>query len=264
MDNRTTVFIADGAEEFCTSLVAALGHADGFQVVGTASDGEQAVRMIQEKRPDILVLDLMLSKKDGIGVLKSIAGMDKKPITLATTGFVTDYVASAAAAIGGSAGSGSDEDDDNEITVIIEFEFENATIVDQPFIAEIPIGEAYTTPAIKLTDILGYAPEIENEDDGWFTYDKATNSISLNISAEQATADLYYKIIYYPQPVDVTVDHYRQNVTDNNYTKYDVKEKDDKIIVTYKKVIPKDERDDSDDSYDDAKEFYEDLDFTCK
>ena len=100
MDNRTTVFIADGAEEFCTSLAAALNHADGFQVIGMASDGEQAIRMIQEKRPDALVLDLMLSKKDGISVLKAIAGMDKKPITLATSGFVTEYVASAAASLG--------------------------------------------------------------------------------------------------------------------------------------------------------------------
>ena len=61
MDKRTTVFIADSAEEFCASLSSALNHAEGFQVIGTAGDGEQAVRMIQEKQPDILVLDLMLS-----------------------------------------------------------------------------------------------------------------------------------------------------------------------------------------------------------
>lgn len=100
MDNRTTVFIADSAEEFCGALSAALNRAEGFQVIGMASDGEQAIRMIQEKRPDILILDLMLSKKDGISILKAISGMDKKPITLATSGFVTDYVASAAAGLG--------------------------------------------------------------------------------------------------------------------------------------------------------------------
>ena len=100
MENTTTVFIADSAEDFCTGLTAALQRADGFHVLGTASDGEMAVRMIQEKKPDILVLDLMLAKKDGIGVLKAIAGMERKPITLATSAFVTEYVSTAAANLG--------------------------------------------------------------------------------------------------------------------------------------------------------------------
>ncbi len=100
MDNRTTVFIADSTEEFCGNLSAALLHSDGFVVVGTANDGEQAIRMIQQLRPDVLVLDLMLSKQDGISVLKAVSAMDKPPATLATSGFVTDYVASAAANLG--------------------------------------------------------------------------------------------------------------------------------------------------------------------
>ena len=100
MDNCTTVIIADNAEEFCASLSGALRNADGFQVLGTANDGEQAIRMVTERKPDILVLDLMLAKKDGIAVLKAIANMDHKPVTLATTRFVTDYVASAAANLG--------------------------------------------------------------------------------------------------------------------------------------------------------------------
>ena len=100
MDNQTTVMIADNTEEFCSSLVTALQRSEGFRVVGTANDGEQAVRMILEKQPRILVLDLMLSKKDGLSVLKAISTMDRKPAVLATSGFITDYVASAAANLG--------------------------------------------------------------------------------------------------------------------------------------------------------------------
>ena len=100
MEHATTVFIADSAEDFCTGLTAALQRADGFQVVGTANDGEQAIRMIEEKKPEVLVLDLMLAKKDGISVLKAIAGMERKPMTLATSGFVTEYVSTAAANLG--------------------------------------------------------------------------------------------------------------------------------------------------------------------
>lgn len=100
MDNQTTVIIADNTEEFCSSLSAALKRAGGFQVVGTANDGEQTIRMVTERKPDVLVLDLMLAKQDGLSVLKAISGMEHKPVTLATSRFVTDYVANAAANLG--------------------------------------------------------------------------------------------------------------------------------------------------------------------
>ena len=100
MEHYTTVFIADSTEEFCSGLSAALQRTGGFQILGTAADGEQAIRQILEKKPDILVLDLMLSKQDGISILKAINNMEHKPITLATSGFVTEYVASAAASLG--------------------------------------------------------------------------------------------------------------------------------------------------------------------
>lgn len=100
MDNQTTVMIADNAEEFCTGLTAALQRTEGFRVVGTANDGEQAVRMIGEKQPQILVLDMMLAKRDGISVLKAISTMEQRPVVLATSGFLTEYVAQAAANLG--------------------------------------------------------------------------------------------------------------------------------------------------------------------
>lgn len=100
MEHATTVLIADSAEDFCNSLAAALQRSDGFQVVGTASDGEQAIRMIMDRKPEVLVLDLMLSKQDGISVLKAISGMERRPVTLATSAFLTEYVSSAAASLG--------------------------------------------------------------------------------------------------------------------------------------------------------------------
>ena len=100
MEHATSIFIADSTEEFCSSLTAQLQRIGGFQIVGTANDGEQAIRLITEKKPDILVLDLMLSKQDGISVLKAIERMEHKPVTLATSGFVTEYVATAATNLG--------------------------------------------------------------------------------------------------------------------------------------------------------------------
>ena len=100
MENLATVIIADNTQEFCSGLTAALQRSNGFQVLGTANDGEQAIRMVTERKPKILVLDMMLKKLDGISVLKAIGSMEHKPVVLATSGFITDYVASAAASLG--------------------------------------------------------------------------------------------------------------------------------------------------------------------
>ena len=100
MEQKTTVFIADSTEEFCKALAATLQRNEGFQVLGTASDGEVAQRIIFERKPQVLVLDLMLSKRDGISILKALQGADWKPAILVTSGFITEYVAATAAGLG--------------------------------------------------------------------------------------------------------------------------------------------------------------------
>ena len=100
MDKTTTVFIADSTEEFCNLLTNTLHQSQGFQVIGTANDGETALSRIQQLRPQVLVLDLMLAKRDGISILKSLAASDCKPVTLVTSGFVTEFVAATAANLG--------------------------------------------------------------------------------------------------------------------------------------------------------------------
>ena len=100
MDHNTTVFIADGAEEFCANLTSALIHAGGFQVVGSANDGETTLRRVLELKPQVLVLDLMLSKRDGISILKALQNTEHRPAVLVTSGFVTEFVANTAANLG--------------------------------------------------------------------------------------------------------------------------------------------------------------------
>ena len=100
MEHITTVFIADSTEEFCKHLSATLQRTEGFQVVGTANDGEQALRAVLELKPKVLVLDLMLAKRDGISILKALQNAECKPTILVTSGFITEYVANTAANLG--------------------------------------------------------------------------------------------------------------------------------------------------------------------
>jgi len=92
MDSRIRVLIADGNEEFSAHLREHIQNAAGYEVAAVANDGMQAVELLEQTKPDVLILDLMLSKLDGMGVLKAIQTMQKKPATLVTASFITEYV----------------------------------------------------------------------------------------------------------------------------------------------------------------------------
>ena len=97
---KTKVLVADASEIFCKEIAEKLRQTENLELLGYAVDGDEAIQMTLKHQPDVLVLDLMLPKNDGISVLEAIAGMDKKPVTLATSRVITDYVASAAANLG--------------------------------------------------------------------------------------------------------------------------------------------------------------------
>ena len=98
MEKRTTVLVADGSEEFCAQLSAALQNG-GYQVVGTATDGQSALEQLRAAAPEVLVLDLMLPKGDGVAVVESVP-REKRPKLLLLAAFATDYVAGIAASLG--------------------------------------------------------------------------------------------------------------------------------------------------------------------
>lgn len=93
MDTRISVLIADGNEEFTEQLKEQV-QSGGYDVVGTASDGLRAVELLEQLQPDVLVLDLVLSRLDGMGVLKAMSAMQKKPAVLVTGTFITEYISS--------------------------------------------------------------------------------------------------------------------------------------------------------------------------
>jgi len=57
---------------------------EGYDVVGQAGDGEEAVRLVEELRPDLVVLDVKMPKLDGISAAERIAGQRIAPVVILT------------------------------------------------------------------------------------------------------------------------------------------------------------------------------------
>jgi two-component system, response regulator PdtaR len=56
----------------------------GYDVVGEAGDGEEAVRLAEEHRPDLVVMDIKMPVLDGISAAERIAGAGIAPVVLLT------------------------------------------------------------------------------------------------------------------------------------------------------------------------------------
>jgi len=73
MGNR--ILIVDDAA-FMRMMIKDILTKNGFEVVGEAANGNQAVEKYQEAKPDLVTLDITMPEMDGIEALKKIRGMD--------------------------------------------------------------------------------------------------------------------------------------------------------------------------------------------
>lgn len=66
------IIIVDDHPVFLIGLKTLLMQCEGLDVVATASDGEEALRKVAELKPDIVLLDVIMPKKNGIEVTEVI------------------------------------------------------------------------------------------------------------------------------------------------------------------------------------------------
>ena len=95
-----TVLIADADFVFAKELSHALEESGTFQVIDIALNGKQAVRMVEERHPDVLVMDILLPELDGLSVLEAIGSVVPPPIVIAVSAFLSNYVAVSAMGLG--------------------------------------------------------------------------------------------------------------------------------------------------------------------
>jgi len=79
-NSKISVLIADDNKEFCNILNDYLLNQRDIIVTGIAKDGIEALKLIQEKKPDLVVLDIIMPHLDGLGVLERLGAMDLDPM----------------------------------------------------------------------------------------------------------------------------------------------------------------------------------------
>jgi DNA-binding response OmpR family regulator len=82
MPDSSTILLVDDEDSIQTLLTYPLER-DGYRVV-QARDGEEALRQFREQQVDLVVLDLMLPKVDGLEVCRRIRGESTVPIIMLT------------------------------------------------------------------------------------------------------------------------------------------------------------------------------------
>ncbi|MDD2776057.1 MAG: response regulator transcription factor [Gallionella sp.] len=82
--HKVKVLIADD-EEHIRSLLHLIFTALGAEVVGEASDGEQAISLYKQHRPDMVMLDINMPKLDGVHVLKQIMQINPQTLVIMLT-----------------------------------------------------------------------------------------------------------------------------------------------------------------------------------
>ena len=82
MKDPIRVLVVDDSAVVRQILVSMLETVPGFQVVGQAQDGAEAVRLTAHLRPDVITMDIRMPRLDGLGAIKQIMSSTPTPIVV--------------------------------------------------------------------------------------------------------------------------------------------------------------------------------------
>src|SRR5215217_5459831 len=101
MTKKLRVLIVDDSATIRQMLTFTLNSTEDMQVAGTASDGVQALEMAQSLRPDVILMDAVMPRMNGIEATREIMGTAPTPIIMISSSKIvaeTDFALKAVSA----------------------------------------------------------------------------------------------------------------------------------------------------------------------
>ena len=86
------VIVTDDNVQLRDMIAQYLGEQSGIEIVGVAANGVEALRLVEEKKPEVLICDMIMPQMDGYTVLERLQGMrlERQPGVIALTALGRD------------------------------------------------------------------------------------------------------------------------------------------------------------------------------
>lgn len=101
-NDKIKIVVVDDNKDFCEILSEYLGKQSDMEVIGLAHNGMEACKVIKEKQPDLVILDVIMPQLDGIGVLERMnsENLKKTPVFIMLSAVGQDKITDRALSLG--------------------------------------------------------------------------------------------------------------------------------------------------------------------
>ena len=100
METKIRILLADPNPDFCKTMSDLLNRERDMEVLGATGDGLEALELIQRQEPDVVLLDLVLARLDGLSLLRRLRREGCASHVIVLSGFVSNKVVMDCASLG--------------------------------------------------------------------------------------------------------------------------------------------------------------------